>query len=135
MKICREGATVVEYLKKPHLIIQRKLEKVKHVLPLHHTSHHPQCAQTPGHHRIPSECETAPACRLHPALLLAALQSKEPLLATPITFVIKSPFKLKQLSQVFHVLYSSLHAAMLLQIILNGTLLQYTKINNKCIKI
>lgn len=132
MRISSESATMVEYLKKPHII--QRLEKVKHVLPLHHTSHHPQCAQIPGHHRIPSECETAPACRLHPALLLAALQRKEPLLATHRTFVIKSSLELKQLSQVFYVIYSSLHAAMLVQIILNGTLLQYTKIDNKCIK-
>lgn len=133
MKICREGATVVEYFKKSPHYTKRILEKIKHVLPQHHTSHHPQCAQIPGLHRIPNECETAPACRPHPVLLLPALQRKS-LLAIHITFVIKPPFKLKQLSLVFYVIYSSLHAAMLLQIILNGTSLQYTKIDNKCIK-
>lgn len=91
-----------------HAHYTQKTGKAKHVLPLHHISHHPQCAQTLGPHRNPSECETAPACRLHPALPLAALQSKGTLLASPITFAVRSHFKEENPFQIFQVNYSLL---------------------------
>lgn len=129
MRICSESVTVVEYFKKKQPLYTKKSGEGKaYLCIILHTIHSVlrplAIAGSPVNVKLHQPVDSVQRSSLHHCKIKA----------NHIIFVVKSPFKLERLSQVFYVIYSSLHAAMLLQIILNGTLLQYAKIDNKCIK-